>query len=123
VAEEKWHFYRAKREAIWALSEPRTPAAMATFFEPAPPVENGLKHKRDFAALFPMHYTSREGEMALVLWDFLDRCVAEVGGVKGGAGGVKDDPALLRHTPLTPHSLPFHPLPLFSLCSSPVRPS
>ena len=36
--------------------------------DPQPP-----QHKKDFATLFPSTYSTRDGEMALVLWDFLDR--------------------------------------------------
>ena len=30
-------------------------------------------HKKNFQNLFPSNYSARQGEMALVLWDFLDR--------------------------------------------------
>ena len=43
-------------------------------------VESGMGvHKKDFHNLFPLHYSARQGEMALVLWDFLDSAVPLLG--------------------------------------------
>ena len=91
LVHEKWFHYLAKRKMMKELRSPRrytdnnTPleseegeeiivagAGALASVEGVEEVGEGA-HKKDFHNLFPSNYTARQGEMALVLWDFLDR--------------------------------------------------
>ena len=88
IAHEKWFWYLMKRDMMAQMRDPKAArdnartAAATTKRLPLDEPQRLLsseqqqqqqQHKKDFATLFPASLTSREGEMALVLWDFLDR--------------------------------------------------